>query len=92
MKTTHRMPEPRVEKIVAESDAEYVHLLNSTARMPADDIHEYMARFSTCYEATSGVRVRFSSAEEFVADLISVGRLSQEGTTYTLFPPVILAM
>ena len=92
MKTTDVMPAPRVERIVADSDAEYVHLLNSTARIPADSNREYMMRFSTCYESMSGIRVRFSSPADFVADMKDAGRLIQRGTTYVLLPPITAAL
>ena len=82
---------PRPERIVADSDAEYVSLLNATARIPADTNREYMMRFSTCYESISGIRVRFTSPEEFVTDLKDAGRVIQKGSTYTLLPPLLSA-
>ena len=80
---------PGPERIVAMSDAEYVDLLNETARIPADSAAEYMKRFSTIYESTSRVRVSFDSPEAFVADLKAAGRLLQQGTTYTLLPGIL---
>ena len=90
MKNNNNWPLPQVEKIVAASDEEYVQLLNKTARIPADSMNEYMARFSTCYEARSGIRVRFTSPEAFVADLKAAGRVSQDGSTYILYPPIAI--
>ena len=90
MKTTDRIPAPRHEKIVAASDEEYVALLNNTSRIPCDTDKDYMARFSTCYESMSGIRVRWDNAADFVTDLKEAGRLIQHGTTYTLLPSIMV--
>ena len=80
---------PRAERITAGNDAEYVRILNDTARAPAPTVESYMARFSTMYEAQSGIRVRWDSPEEFVTDLMSAGRITKRGDTYTLWPSLL---
>ena len=74
----------RKETIVADSDQEFVNILNETAFFPQPDTAKYMKRYARWAAVVDHKIISTASVENFVKDLKYHGYLNVCGNEYTL--------